>query len=212
VGFGAKPQYSGNFRLSGKSERSADKLYVNEIIHIVTDDIIYVTHDIPSHFLIAERIFVIQTCLEDIRHIPVRFMGVCFEVDEITVVGIFAYFGNGGIDTGSVCRIPFHVDKENFGFGLNGFDTGKHFAVLSVESVGIGFVILIDIRHRAEMIGRLIEPVVVIKAYADYVGGTGILSNSLFPFGIPVVVMEILTATTELMTSTARSPFYAGSP
>ena len=99
MGFGAKPQYSGNFRLCGKSERSADKLHVNEIIHIVADNIVYITHNIPRCFLIAESIFVIKTCFEDVRNIPVRFMCIRFEVDKITVICIAANFGNGGIDT-----------------------------------------------------------------------------------------------------------------
>ena len=212
MGFGAKPQHLGYFCLRGKSEISADKLHVNEIIHVVTDNIIYITHNIPSGFLIAESIFMVQTCFKDVRNIPVRLMCVGFEVDKITIIRIGADLGNSRIDRGIVGRIPLHVDKENFCFGLNGFYIGNHFSVLSVESVGIGFKVFVYIGKRAEIIFRLIKPVIVIKAYADYVGSAGILSNSLFPFGIPVVVMEILTATAELMTDTACCTFYAGSP
>ena len=83
----------------------------------------------------------IQTCFKDVRNIPVRLMCVGFEVDKITIIRIGAYLGNSRIDRGIVGRIPLHVDKENFCFGLNGFDVGKHFAVLSIESIGIGFII-----------------------------------------------------------------------
>ena len=87
----------------------------------------------------------IQTCFEDVRNIPVRLMCVCFEVDKITVIGVCADFGNSRIDRGIVSRVPLHVDEENFSFRLNGFYVGKHFSVLSIESVWIRFKILVDV-------------------------------------------------------------------